>query len=203
MWLIVGAVAVIIALTSFVTNDFAARRGDSDRQSLAVALSQLRASNVRALAAEAKARINAEKGAEAERQVAIYEMASRRAVASSSKAWAKFDSLVANSVCDSGCIGVARSGHLSDSIALVASQSALAAEKVAAARYKLGLEDAVGALHALRASAASVETVGRPMTKRKSRLSRLLPTLGVSATAGLDLSGKPNVVTGISLGYSL
>ncbi len=200
--LFVGAFIAAIALTSFITNEVAARRNDSDRQSLAVALSSLRASNVRASLAEDRVAALRARGDTAERQVAMYEAVARRSTERSTEAWARFEAAVKENVCDSSCINAARVAHTNDSIALAAKDSALSAEKVASARYKLGLDEAVKALADLRFEAMKVDTAAKPFVKKPWNLRRILPKLGVSATAGFDRSGKLNAVVGPSLSYN-
>ncbi len=200
--LIVGSFIAAIALTSFITSEISSRRSDSARQSLAVALSSLKQATSRAVIAEHQASIEAARADSAHRSVVMYELVAKGQTKRASEAWARFEAAVKENHCDSSCINAARSSHLSDSIALVATQSALAAEKIAAARYKLGLDQALSALVELREQSTKVAVVAKPFTKPPSRLRQLLPKFGVSAAAGLDLSGKPNVVIGPSLSYS-
>jgi hypothetical protein len=202
-FLLIGAAFIgAIALTSFITSGISSRRNDSDRQSLAVALAALDSQSLHAAFAERNANAEKVKALAAERQVSVYELVAKKQTAKAEEAWALFEASIKANVCDSTCITAARSAHLSDSIALVASDSALAAEKIAAARYKLGLDQAVTALADLNASAHEAIHVAQPFTKPPSRLRQILPKLGVAATAGLDLHGNPNVVTGVSLGYN-
>lgn len=196
------AIIVSVALTSIVTDHIVARRADSLRESLAVARSTVKASIARADSANNEARVQkilAE--AESKRSDSL-SVAASQAKSSANAAWHRFDSLAAQKVCDSVCIAAAKSARASDSIALANTQQALDAERIANARLRLGLDQTTKALDDLKSSAHKLDDVSGKIARRPSIFRRLMPHVGAGAAAGLDITGRPNVVTGVTLGWS-
>jgi hypothetical protein len=198
---IIAAAVVVSLLFVALINGRASRLGESERQSLAVALSQVQVANARAAVASAQVAVQTARADSAAKTADRYSLSSRKSSADASLAGAKFDSAARANVCDTGCIGAARLAHLADTTALASANAALASETVAAARYKLGLDAATASLTELRTAATQVVVKAKPLVKPPRRLSALLPSVGAGVAAGLDLHGAPNVVTGVTFGW--